>query len=143
MAGLIVVTVRINCATNVTLSAHCRGLQFQPALASSRSRKLTGNGVFDKLVKYRIMSARDEINAEDEALGPWPRRLLHVPSMTSFEWGPGNVYGCHQTPAYYAITYTWGRWRLKEGNFPHINAIDIHGVSWDIPRVNPERFTTD
>lgn len=84
-----------------------------------------------------------DIQAEERMLGRWPRRLLHVPSMTSLEWSEGNFYGTHQNPQYYAITYTWGRWRLQDTEDEHLSAINIHGVPWDIPRVKPECFTAD
>lgn len=80
----------------------------------------------------------------DEVLGRWPRRLLHVPTMTSHEWAPGNRYGAHQSPAYNAITYTWGRYRLRDPTIsPDIRALTIHGVPWPIPRVTPEHFTRE
>lgn len=33
------------------------------------------------------------LDEEEVALGSWPRRLLHVKSLTSYEWQLGNVYG--------------------------------------------------
>lgn len=50
---------------------------------------------------------------DEDALGDWPRRLLHVPTMTSFEWAPGNYYGSTQEPSYNATSYTWGRWAAR------------------------------
>ena len=67
----------------------------------------------------------------------WPRRLLHVPSMTSHKWEPGNRYGDSVEPAYVAISYTWGRYRLSDGELPHVKPLPIQGVDWPIPRVNP------
>ncbi|KAK8133126.1 hypothetical protein PG999_001299 [Apiospora kogelbergensis] len=81
------------------------------------------------------------IELEDQALGDWPRRLLHVPSMTSHEWQPGNIYGLVREPTYNALTYTWGRWRLGDSEQPWVKAIRIQGVSWEIPRIDPRRFT--
>lgn len=40
-----------------------------------------------------------DIAAEETALGCWPRRLLHLPTLTSYEWQPGNTYGSHVSPA--------------------------------------------
>ncbi|KAF8848159.1 hypothetical protein BDZ45DRAFT_754138 [Acephala macrosclerotiorum] len=34
-------------------------------------------------------------NKSTSAMGDWPQRLLHVPSMISFEWAPGDRYGVH------------------------------------------------
>lgn len=81
------------------------------------------------------------IELEDQALGDWPRRLLHVPSMTCYEWQAGNVYGAVQEPLYNALTYTWGRWRLQEHEQPAVRAVGIRGVPWAIPRIDPRRFT--
>ena len=89
------------------------------------------------------MSSKTEIEREEEALGNWPRRLLYVPTMTSYEWQPGNVYGSWAAPMYNAITYTWGRWRLDEDESPEIRPIDIRGVPWDIPRVKAKCFTPE
>lgn len=50
-----------------------------------------------------------------EELGDWPQRLLHVPTMTSYEWQPGHCYGPSKPkPEYRAISYTWGRWKISE-----------------------------
>jgi Heterokaryon incompatibility protein (HET) len=74
--------------------------------------------------------------------GLWPRRLLQVSTMTSHKWQPGNRYGRHKNPKYHAISYTWGRWRLRDGsNKPSVSAISIGGVPWDIPRIDPDHFT--
>ena len=67
----------------------------------------------------------------------WPRRLLHVPSMTSYKWGPGNTYGDSTEPAYVAMSYTWGRYMLSDDELPHVKPLPIQGVDWAIPRVNP------
>lgn len=72
----------------------------------------------------------------------WPRRLLHVPSMTSYQWTPGDQYGDVVKPSYVALTYTWGRWRLDEGERPDIKALPVKGVTWPIPRIKPDHFTT-
>lgn len=81
-----------------------------------------------------------ELAAEERLLGSWPRRLLHVPTMTSYEWKPGNIYGSFESPRYNAFTYTWGRWRLKSDELRNVKAIDIGGVPWDIPRIHPAHF---
>lgn len=86
-------------------------------------------------------SAQAEFEA---ALDGWPRRLLHVPSMTSYRWNPGNVYGSYRAPLYNAITYTWGRWMLRTPeDQPHVLAVDIKGVDWDIPRIDPRQFSRE
>ncbi|KAI1752078.1 hypothetical protein F4782DRAFT_503160 [Xylaria castorea] len=85
--------------------------------------------------------SRNEIQDEETRLGSWPRRLLHVPTMTSYEWRPGNIYGRIKEPPYNAITYTWGRWRLKDQELPDVPALAISGVPWQVPRVKPSTFT--
>lgn len=74
-------------------------------------------------------------------MGRWPRRLLHVPTMHSFPWQPGNRYGKRLKPKYNAISYTWGRFELEKGQEPHIHGLDISGVEWDIPRITPAHFS--
>ena len=74
---------------------------------------------------------------------PWPRRLLHIDTLTSYEWQPGNIYGWHQDPKYNALSYTWGRWQLHEDEMPEINAIRVKGTSWSIPRIDPLHFTAE
>ena len=71
----------------------------------------------------------------------WPRRLVHIPTMTSHRWAPGNKYGPHVDPKYAIISYTWGRWRLKRHEMTHIQPWPVVGVTWDIPRVDPAHFT--
>ena len=68
----------------------------------------------------------------------WPRRLLHLPTWTSYKWQPGNIYGGHLEPKYVALSYTWGRWQLPEGAKPQAKALPIRGVPWTIPRVDPD-----
>lgn len=80
----------------------------------------------------------------EAALGRWPRRLLHVPTMTSYCWQPGNIYGTSKTPEYNTITYTWGRWKLRTPEkLPHVQAVHIKGVEWEIPRVDPQHFSRE
>lgn len=66
----------------------------------------------------------------------WPRRLLHVPSMTSHERDESNSYGGILEPKYNILTYTWGRWQVSEGS-----SLDVCGTSWRIPAVDPTHFT--
>ncbi|KAK8074099.1 hypothetical protein PG994_004998 [Apiospora phragmitis] len=75
----------------------------------------------------------------------WPRRLLHVKTLTSFEWQPGNTYGGDVEPAYNAISYTWGNFRLASGERPDVKAMPFEGIDWQssLPRMKPECFTTE
>lgn len=87
--------------------------------------------------------------AEKSSLAPhlqdpgkdWPSRLLHVPTMTSMvlEMANGHaLYGGQADPAYNILTYTWGRWARPVGS-----AIEVKGVSWKIPPVDPAHFSVD
>ncbi|KAI1321245.1 hypothetical protein F5Y16DRAFT_389205 [Xylariaceae sp. FL0255] len=68
----------------------------------------------------------------------WPRRLLHIPSMTSVERRDGNTYGPfdEKEPGYSILTYTWGRWPAPGG--PHIA---VSGTTWAIPAVDETKYT--
>lgn len=78
----------------------------------------------------------------DGSIGDWPQRLLHVPTMTSYEWQAGHVYGGHIKPRYSAISYTWGRYRLNSAlERPHVKPIELDGVDWEIPRIDDSHFT--
>jgi hypothetical protein len=86
---------------------------------------------------------RDEDHPEFDDESAWPRRLLHVPTMTSYKWQPGNKYGQYKEPPYHALSYTWGRWELKnDQQKPHVTALKIRGVGWRIPRIDPDHFST-
>lgn len=61
--------------------------------------------------------------------------------MTSVPWAPGNFYGNDLEPRYIAISYTWGRWRLKAGVQTDVEALQVNGITWDMPRVDPSHFT--
>ena len=76
-------------------------------------------------------------------MGNWPRRLLHVPTLTSHEWQPGNIYRDISSPPDNAITYTWGRYRLAKTERPDIQAvlITINGSDWEILRVHDDHFS--
>jgi hypothetical protein len=75
----------------------------------------------------------------EKQLGRWPRRLLHVPSMTSYRWQPGNIYGSTNCPEYNALSYTWGRYceTDKSSNIP---TIKIDNIDWSIPKVHKAHF---
>ncbi|KAJ4176197.1 hypothetical protein NW767_015526 [Fusarium falciforme] len=76
---------------------------------------------------------------------PWPRRLLHVASMTSYPWSPGNKYGPHKEPRYNAVSYTWGRFRYKSNQpeYAKTRPLGVKGVTWPLPRVYPSHFTVE
>lgn len=68
----------------------------------------------------------------------WPRRLLHIPTITSLEREAGNIYGAVREPEYGILTYIWGKWRISEDP-----SIHIAGTSWNIPAVDAPVFTPD
>lgn len=61
--------------------------------------------------------------------------------MTSYVWKDGNVYGERVEPRYNAISYTWGRWQLRGDELPHVRSLEVKGVTWSIPRIDPEHFS--
>lgn len=54
---------------------------------------------------------------------------------------PGDIYGTHIKPTYNALSYTWGRWKLNLQQQPLVEAIEINGVEWPIPRIDPKHFS--
>lgn len=77
----------------------------------------------------------------------WPRRLLHVESLTSYPWQPGNRYGNFNNPPYNAITYTWGRFQLKpeDRDYASTQPLPVKGTTWSqyLPKIRPDHFTVD
>ncbi|KAI1741806.1 heterokaryon incompatibility protein-domain-containing protein [Xylaria scruposa] len=71
----------------------------------------------------------------------WPRRLLHIPTLTSYERSDNNTYNGIKEPGYTILSYTWGRFQVKD---PDVGAsLPIKGVSWDIPAIQESHFTVD
>jgi Heterokaryon incompatibility protein (HET) len=96
----------------------------------------------------RRMVTDAELAEEEQRLGTWPRRLLYIPTLTSYEWEDGNVYGGHRCPKYAAITYTWGRWRIEDPIAARsAKALPIKfeskASSWEIPAIEPSHFDVD
>jgi hypothetical protein len=105
---------------------------------------------------YISESERDAINTAgigqnsqsefvwDPNIGSWPQRLLHVPSMTSVKWQPGNLYGEYKAPNYNAVSYTWGRYAFhneKSKKYHLAKSVDIDVQNcWNIPRIDPQHF---
>ncbi|POS72975.1 hypothetical protein DHEL01_v208634 [Diaporthe helianthi] len=88
---------------------------------------------------------RAEAITFESGLGQWPRRLLKVEAnlLVSCEWTEGNVYGGIKSPAYAAVSYTWGRFELPHNSGPHIMSLDIRSddgspVPWRVPRIDPD-----
>ncbi|KAF4302493.1 hypothetical protein GTA08_BOTSDO10443 [Botryosphaeria dothidea] len=60
--------------------------------------------------------------------------------MTSVLRRGDSTYGNDSSPAYNAINYTWGRWEIPRTD--GVQALKINGVSWDIPAIHPDHFTS-
>lgn len=78
----------------------------------------------------------------------WPRRLLHIPTMTSVLRAGKGTYGASQYPNYSILSYTWGRWELPDhagSNRPvsgqKDRALPVKGTTWKIPVVDDSHFT--
>lgn len=75
----------------------------------------------------------------------WPDRLLHVPTMTSYQCeivqGRGAKYGEYWGPRFYALSYTWGRWELQDHERTEVLALPVKNIPWAVPRIDPDRFT--
>ncbi|KAI0864497.1 heterokaryon incompatibility protein-domain-containing protein [Xylaria cubensis] len=71
----------------------------------------------------------------------WPRRLLHIATLTSYERSDDNTYNGIKEPAYSILSYTWGRFQVKDPGVGE--SLPIKGVSWDIPSIQESHFTVD
>lgn len=75
----------------------------------------------------------------------WPRRLLHIPTMTSYQRGENNTYNHCERPRYSILSYTWGRWEKRQsgrqGDEPGSESIPVKGVTWKIPIIKEEHFS--
>ncbi|KAL2822276.1 hypothetical protein BDW59DRAFT_163866 [Aspergillus cavernicola] len=96
----------------------------------------------------RSIAAHERISDNDHPAfdndSPWPRRLLHVPTMTSYKWRPGNKYNGRREPSYNAISYTWGRWKLNSvSENPGVGSLVIKGIPWEVPRIDPSHFSVE
>lgn len=69
----------------------------------------------------------------------WPRRLLHIPTMTSVERSGSATYLNEDRPLYNILSYTWGRWQISDN--PSAPALPVKGTTWAIPSVSEEHFT--
>ncbi|KUI67833.1 hypothetical protein VM1G_03518 [Cytospora mali] len=87
------------------------------------------------------MSSEEDLDDDSR----WPARLLHVETLTSHPWEPGNIYGGYVRPRYNAISYTWGRFQLPGDQQPEVEAVPIRGTTWEkhLPRIRPESFTVE
>jgi hypothetical protein len=72
----------------------------------------------------------------------WPQRLLHIPTMCSYEKRPGNIYGLSDPvtePSYATLSYTWARYLRDKSTAG--SGIQIAGIDWETPDVEPVHFT--
>lgn len=80
---------------------------------------------------------------ENDPLGRWPRRLLHVKTMTSCPWETGNRYRGVCEPLYNVITYSWGRFAYfdkTERGYLNASYLTLNGITWqdDMPRMKSQ-----
>ncbi|KAK8103584.1 uncharacterized protein PG998_010617 [Apiospora kogelbergensis] len=69
----------------------------------------------------------------------WPRRLLHISSMTSYERVGANTYNGETCPAYNILSYTWGRWEDYAPTVPR--TLPVRGLKWKVPPIMESHFT--
>ncbi|KIW63849.1 hypothetical protein PV04_08821 [Phialophora macrospora] len=98
------------------------------------------NQIWHCQARERLLDDEAELDGFDDDCD-WPRRLLHLPTMTSHPWTPGDRYGGHRRPKYIALSYTWGRWRLRDDEQLEVSCLPVDGITWQIPRVCPDHFT--
>ncbi|OHF00810.1 hypothetical protein CORC01_03884 [Colletotrichum orchidophilum] len=84
--------------------------------------------------------AQERLTALEDIEDYWPRRLLHIPTLTSVERDENNVYGATEKPKYSILTYTWGRWKVRNGN-DDTAALPVKGAPWKIPSIQEAHFT--
>ncbi|KAJ4419148.1 hypothetical protein N0V82_005161 [Gnomoniopsis sp. IMI 355080] len=73
----------------------------------------------------------------------WPRRLLDTITWESFERQEGDIYSGFVKPRYSIISYTWGRFELRNAP-PEAPRLPVTGITWEIPAIDPEvGFSTD
>lgn len=68
----------------------------------------------------------------------WPRRLLEVSTMTSYERKPGNVYAGETEPKYSIVSYTWGRFTVPDGQ-----RLAVRGINWQTPAIDESKFSIE
>lgn len=81
---------------------------------------------------------RDPFSLGRHDIKEWPRRLLHVLHMRSYERVGENIYGGVREPVYNILSYIWGRWQMPTSSGQSLN---IDGISWSVPSIRPEIFT--
>lgn len=117
------------------------------AIRKGCENRLVSLGSFDF---FRLSSILTKISPAEKVSNMWddeccwPRRLLHVESLTSYPWQPGNKYGGFTNPTYNAITYTWGRFQLKaeQPEYATTEQLPIRGTTWPqyLPKIQPSHF---
>lgn len=101
---------------------------------------------FSEAVRPHFDRARWHTETEDY----WPRRLLHIATMTSHERTGRGTYGTTGFPRYSILSYTWGRWQVddegeeqeRDSRGGH-RALPVLGTTWAIPRVDEAHFTVE
>lgn len=84
---------------------------------------------------------RSNIGSWRETGDYWPRGLLHIPTLISHERSELPVYGDIEKPNYSVLSYTWGRFQVRNPTQAH--SLPIQGVTWEIPTIQDNHFTVE
>ncbi|KUI70491.1 hypothetical protein VM1G_06398 [Cytospora mali] len=91
--------------------------------------------------------AFNETETWGEVADYWPRRLLHIPTMTSHERSGKSTYRGSDRPRYSILSYTWGRWEVRQvpgrGPVSMPAPLRVEGVPWRIPSIAETHFTAE
>ena len=120
-------------------SRHEEAAEYISSDNSLDSEIQTAGSIYAALAQYNVevdYIAEDYRSIRSSAVLQWPERLLHVKTMTSRQRGDGNTYGGDREPLYNILSYKWGLWVVQSGP-----SIEIEGVTWEIPAVDPMRWT--
>lgn len=71
----------------------------------------------------------------------WPRRLLHIQTMTSYQRTGHATYNGVAEPEYSILAYTWGR--FEDFDPYHEETLPIKGIPWRIPTIKSSHFTVE
>lgn len=73
----------------------------------------------------------------------WPRRLLHIPTMTSHVRDGKATYNHCERPKYSILSYTWGRWQVRDKTTSNATPLPVRNTTWEIPTVENNHFTVE
>lgn len=102
---------------------------------------LPWNGVYYALTKSKISTSNiaeraRNFRASDDVSGVWPSRLIDIDSMTSYPRDGNNCYNGIKEPQFTILSYKWGL-SVQDGS----SDLDIKGIDWSLPAIDPNYFT--